>query len=53
MNVDCFDFATILNEMVSERQDLLREDPEIFADILTSLGKLEGTDLRKAGLGSD
>jgi hypothetical protein len=51
VNVDCFDFATILNEMVTDRQDLLRElaeDPEIFADILTSLGKLEGTELRQA-----
>ena len=49
--MDCFDFTTILNEMVTKRQDLLRElaeDPEIFADILTSLGKLEGTELRQA-----
>jgi hypothetical protein len=51
VNMDCFDFATILNEMVTERQDLLRElakDTEVFGDILTSLGKLEGTELRQA-----
>jgi hypothetical protein len=51
VNVDCFDFATILNEMVTQRQDLLRElaeEPEAFADILRALRKLEGRELCQA-----
>jgi hypothetical protein len=50
VDVDCFDFVTILNEMVAERQDILRDLAEDgnFADILMSLGKLEGAELRQA-----
>jgi len=45
VNIDCFDFATILNEMITQRQDLLRElaeEPESFINILYTLRKLEG-----------
>jgi hypothetical protein len=50
MKVDCFDFATILNEMVAKRQDILRDLAEDgnFEDILMSLGELQGIELRQA-----
>jgi hypothetical protein len=51
VKIHCFDFDTILNEMVSRRQDRLRElaeEPLIFACILGTLAKLETISLRQA-----
>jgi hypothetical protein len=48
VEIDCFDFEVILNEMVSRRHDVLRElaeEPFFFSRILEGLGKLEGKKL--------